>query len=434
MRNKLIILLTLIFLLIPVYTLAVEVTGESLFPLAKDPRALGMAGAMTALGDSPTSAIFNPALMGEYNSFSLKVGFGFWPVDETEWNNFNKIMEYINIIGQQEPPDDDLSANTFLTGYANLGIGRLGLTVWGDANLNVEYYKFTNYNYNYNTTDPTHTVIKGNIWFFAPLNLNGALTLGLPIINLGNMKLNIGANLRVNVFGVEHQGIATQVNGAGLLYGGYIKGGDYYGYTAYNYLDRTKNMWNIRNWAIDLGAYLKLSDNFALGISAQNVYAKWIGGEYYWEEEMGYFSPTYDNYGNLTGVNYTYSSSVDSGSLSPEEIEVEFDIPPLTLKAGALLKLPVLSTRIAFDVDLDKNFQPTLYKLGIEQPLLFLTVRGGAILDTNFQPKCFTVGAGINLLFLRVDAGLGYQAEGSFMETIQNTMPLVASFSGSIQF
>ncbi|MCX7846374.1 MAG: hypothetical protein N2312_07150, partial [Dictyoglomaceae bacterium] len=256
MRNKLIILLTLIFLLIPVYTLAVEVTGESLFPLAKDPRALGMAGAMTALGDSPTSAIFNPALMGEYNSFSLKVGFGFLPVDETEWNNFNKIMEYINIIGQQDPPDDNLSAKTSLTGYANLGIGRLGLTVWGDASLDVSYYKFTNYN----VQNPTHTVIEGNILFSAPLNLNGALTLGLPIINLGNMKLNIGANLRVNVVGGEHHSVDTYVTLGGLQNATYS--------STSNYLQRVRDVWNIRNWAIDLGAYLKLSDNFALGISA----------------------------------------------------------------------------------------------------------------------------------------------------------------------
>ncbi|MEN2984270.1 MAG: hypothetical protein ABDH25_04505 [Dictyoglomaceae bacterium] len=433
MKIKLIILLTLVFLLIPVYALALETYYSPIFSLAKDPRALGVAGAMTALGDSPTSAIFNPALMGEYNSFSLKVGLGFWPVDETVWNNFNKIMEYIDIMGQEEPPDDYLSAETFLTGYANLGIGRLGLTLWADANFDVEYYKYTDYQ----PEDPDDSVIQGNIGFSAPINLNGALTLGLPVINLGNMKLNIGANLRMNVFGVEHQYVNTQVNLAGLWYSqsneepayGYYSS-EYY---AYNYLHRGKNESNIRNWAIDLGAWLKLSDNFALGISAQNVYAQWIGGEYYQESEEGYFTANYEN-GNITGVNYNvYSSYSESGSITPEEIELEFEIP-LTLKAGALLKLPVLSTRIAFDANLDKNFQPTLYSLGIEQPLLFFVLRCGAILDPNFQPLNYTIGAGVNLLFLRVDVGLGYQAVGSFMETIQNTMPLVASFSGSIQF
>ncbi|MGB9856739.1 MAG: hypothetical protein ACPLKX_01170, partial [Dictyoglomaceae bacterium] len=144
MKNKFLILLTILFLLIPVYTLAVEIAPDPFFPLAKDPRALGMAGAMTALGDSPTSAMFNPALMGEYNNFSLKAGFGFWPVDPKNWESFSKIMEYIDMMGQQEPPNDSLYAEGFLTGYANLGIGRLGLTVWGDAYPAFDYYKYTN--------------------------------------------------------------------------------------------------------------------------------------------------------------------------------------------------------------------------------------------------------------------------------------------------
>lgn len=423
MRIKLIILLTLIFFLVPVYTLALEVYENPLFPLAKDPRALGMAGAMTALGDSPTSAIFNPALMGEFNSFSLKAGLGFWPVDETVWNNFNKIMEYISKIEQEEPPNDYLSANGFLTGYANLGIGRLGLTLWGDANLDVEYYKYK---------DLEAKEAELNVYSNTPLDLNGALTLGFPIVNLGNMKLNIGANLRINVSGRLEQHVDAMVNGAGLYYSEYIKDeAD----NIYNYIDHEKNEWNIRNWAIDLGAWLKLSESFALGISVQNVYAKWIGGEDIWEYEQGYFKPIYDENGSLERVEAIISSSSsESGSISPEVIEEEFGIPELKLKAGALLKLPVLSTRVAFDVDLDKNFQPTLYRLGIEQPLLFLLLRGGAIMDTNFQPKYYTIGAGLNLLILRVDAGLGYQASGSFVETIQNTMPLVASLSGSIQF
>lgn len=417
MKSKLIVLLILIFLFVPVYTYAVEFSLNPLLPLAKDPRVLGMSGAMAALGDSPTAAIFNPALMGEYNSFSLKAGFGFRPVDEAEWNNFNKI---IDMIGQEEPPDDAVYFDGFLTGYANLGIGRLGLTVWGDANLNVDYYKYTNYN----PQNPQDVVVDGNIWFYAPLNLSGALTLGIPIFNMGNTKLNIGANLRLNVFAQEHQFIQAYATYEGLQ-------GDYDQQN--NYISRGYNRWNIKNWAIDLGAWLKLSENFALGISAKNVYARWIGGEYSWEYEEGYFEASDDN-GNLVIEKRSRDYDSVSGSIPPEDIEVEFGIPELTLKAGALLKLPILSTRVAFDVDLNKNFQPTFYRLGVEQPLLFFMVRGGAILDTNFEPLYYTLGAGISLLILRVDVGLGYQASGSFVETIQNTMPLVASFSGSIQF
>ncbi|MCX7941935.1 MAG: hypothetical protein N2516_02435 [Dictyoglomaceae bacterium] len=382
MKIKLIILLTLIFLLVPVYTLAVEVSEESLFPLAKDPRALGMAGAMTALGDSPTSAIFNPALMGEYNSFSLKVGLGFWPVDDTVWNNFNKIMEYIDMLNKGiVPQNDNLTANTYLTGYAHLGIGRFGLTLYGDTYPYFEFNKGESY---------------GKAQLNSPFNINGALTLSLPIIDLRNLKFNIGANFRVNLNGYVENTYSYEQSGSNTFY----------------FEDREAIY---KYWTIDLGAWLKLSDNLAVGLSANNIYAQGIEG---------------DIHHHIKDLNTGYVYTYPVVYIPAEDII----LPPLTLKAGALLKLPVLSTRIAFDVDLDKNFQPTLYKLGIEQPLLFLTVRGGAILDTNFQPEYFTVGAGINLLFLRVDAGLGYQAEGSFMETIQNTMPLVASFSGSIQF
>ncbi len=432
MRNKLILLLTLIFLFVPVYTYAVEVSLHPLFPLAKDPRALGMAGAMTALGDSPTSAIFNPALMGEYNSFSLKAGLGFWPVDETEWNKFSKIMEYIDIIGQGEPPNDTVDFNGFLTGYANLGIGRFGVTLWGDAGLDLGYYKYKNLS----AVTPDETVVYFDIYFDTPLNLNGALTLGLPVIDLGRIKLNVGANLRLNAFLYSHEYIVSYVDVAGLEYSSLYEEPAYgvYGNYGYDYIEHGKGNLNIKNWAIDLGAWLKLSENFALGISAQNVYAKWIGGEYSWEGEIGYFIPIYES-GNLVGIDMkNYGSFSESGSIPPEYIEVEFGTPELNLKLGALLKLPVLSTRIAFDVDLNKNFQPTLYRLGVEQPLLFFVVRGGAILDINFQPLCYTLGAGVNLLLFRLDLGLGYEAVGSIVETIQNTMPLVASLSGSIQF
>ncbi|MGB9856738.1 MAG: hypothetical protein ACPLKX_01165, partial [Dictyoglomaceae bacterium] len=279
----------------------------------------------------------------------------------------------------------------------------------------------------------TDTIADVRVWAYIPFDLNGALTLGLPIIDIDNFKLNLGANLRLNVFVNSHEYVNALVNVAGLEYSSVenkpIKDNTN---NIYDYIEHGSNIWNIRNWAIDLGAYLRLSENFALGISAQNVYAQWLGGEYNWQYEIGYF--VYDNSGNLVKNDYPEGSYTETGSIPPEDIEVEFGIPPLSLKAGAMLKVPTLNTKVAFDIDLDKNFQPTLYRLGVEQPLFFLVVRSGAIFDTNFQPIYYTFGAGINLLILRVDAGLGYQARGSIIETIQNTPPLVASLSGSIQF
>ncbi|PMQ02320.1 MAG: hypothetical protein CBR30_01315 [Dictyoglomus sp. NZ13-RE01] len=415
MRTKIISLLILAFLLIPIYTWAVTFE-DPITSLAKDPRALGMAGAMTALGDSPTSAIFNPALMGEYNSFTLKAGLGSAPVDETTLESLNKFVEYLKMfMNDQEPPDDELSGNVFLTGYANLGIGRVGLTLWGDASPSFNYYK---------ATYTTYTLFEANVYLDSNFDANGALTIALPIINSRDLKLSVGANFRVNINGYAKPiKIDSKLTPAGLALETYSENT---GFENYLKVEDYEELY--KYWVLDLGGYLKLSDNFALGISAQNVYGQGIEGDihhhikyYHWEIDTQSGEPI-----------LVYDSTYTDGPyyISSDQI----NIPPLTLKAGALLKVPTLNTRVAFDVDLNNNFQPVLYRLGVEQPLLVFVVRGGAILDPNFTPLYYTLGAGVNLLFIRVDAGLGYLAQGSIVETIQNTQPLVASISGSIQF
>jgi len=106
-----------------------------------------------------------------------------------------------------------------------------------------------------------------------------------------------------------------------------------------------------------------------------------------------------------------------------------FDVtlPQLSTKVGVFVKVPVLNTRLAIDAELDSSFQPIFYRVGIEQPLLMLLGRGGAILDTDFQPVFYTFGAGIDLHIIKVDLGVVFEPEDL-------TIPVAAAVSGSIGF
>ncbi|MFN3699000.1 MAG: hypothetical protein ACK4SU_02230, partial [Dictyoglomus sp.] len=140
MKKNLVILMILILGLL--FSVSYAVTPSFTYKdLLYDPRAMGMAGAMTALADSPTSAIYNPALVGEYSLLTLKLGIGAYPIDKTNLENFNEILNYIKILNNnQEPPNGELSAGISSAGYLHLGISKLGLTLFGDGDFNFYYY------------------------------------------------------------------------------------------------------------------------------------------------------------------------------------------------------------------------------------------------------------------------------------------------------
>ncbi|HOL39504.1 MAG TPA: hypothetical protein PKY18_04230, partial [Dictyoglomaceae bacterium] len=143
--KKYLILFTVISLIFLTEVSFAVTTSFSFKDLLYDPRAMGMAGAMTALADSPTAAIFNPALMGEYSHLALKLGVGVTPLDETNIQNFQTLNEYIQALEQgEEPPDGEIQSMLSLGGYLNLGISKIGITLFGDGDVNADYYKYSN--------------------------------------------------------------------------------------------------------------------------------------------------------------------------------------------------------------------------------------------------------------------------------------------------
>jgi len=400
MKKKLILssILILIFLFTVSYGVTISFTFKDLL---YDPRAMGVAGAMTALADSPTSAIYNPALMGEYSRLTLKTGFGLAPI-----SNVQSFIDLYNKLNSgTEPPNGDINTYLSFAGYLHLGISKLGITLFGDSDIDVNFHKYT-------SNDPNQDLIADvNISATATPNLNGALTIAIPAIDLLGLKLNLGTNVRLNNTRYYSYNESVHVTQTGV---------------AEAETDNTPNDNDIRKKeyystdekyiSIDLGAYMRFSPFVAVGIFAKDAYSIPLEGKVIYGYGDGYYR--YYN-GKLDYQKYTsYETS------NP----IEVTLPTMSLKAGAFIKVPVLSTRIAVGADLDNNLSPTMYRIGVEQPVLMVAVlRGGAILDTQFNPKLYTAGFGVNLLLLQADLGVAFDPQDL-------TMPQALSISGSFKF
>ncbi|HPU43599.1 MAG TPA: hypothetical protein PLS98_05260 [Dictyoglomaceae bacterium] len=401
--KKYLILFTVISLIFLTEVSFAVTTSFSFKDLLYDPRAMGMAGAMTALADSPTAAIFNPALMGEYSHLALKLGVGLSPLDETNIQNWQTLSEYIQALGEgEEPPDGEIQSMLSLGGYLNLGISKIGITLFGDGDVNADYYKYSN-----PSADLTETAVDVSVNLTGDANLNGAVTVAIPAIDILGVKLNIGANLRVN----DTVNLGTSVTAYATPLGASIAELTET-YNDNNYYRRTYSLIEQRYLAIDAGTYLKFSPFIAVGLVFKNAYATPLEGKITSSIEEGYF----DTNGELV-------TTQSSETVGPFDVT----LPQLSTKVGVFVKVPVLNTRLAIDAELDSSFQPIFYRVGIEQPLLMLLGRGGAILDTDFQPVFYTFGAGIDLHIIKVDLGVVFEPEDL-------TIPVAAAVSGSIGF
>lgn len=398
MKSKLI--LSSFLILIFLFTVSYGVTTSyNLKDLLYDPRAMGVAGAMTALADSPTSAIYNPALIGEYSRLTLKAGLGLAPI-----SNVQSFIDLYNTLNSNtEPPNGDINTYLSFAGYLHLGISKIGITLFGDSDVNFNFYKYT-------SDDPSQDLqAYVNVDVTATPNLNGALTIAIPAIDLLGLKLNLGTNIRLNNTMYYHYNESVKITQSGVLLaeGSNQPNENDFHKKVYNSIDE-------KYISIDLGAYMRFSPFLAAGIFAKDVYSVPLEGK----ETNGYEEGYYDSNGNYN--EYTpYSETTNP---------IEVALPPMSLKAGVFVKVPVLSTRIAVGADLDSNLSPTLYRIGFEQPIMMVAIlRGGAILDTQFNPQLYTAGFGLNLLLLQADLGVAFDPQDL-------TMPQALSLSGSIKF
>ena len=399
MKKKLI--LSSILILILLFTVSYGVTTSFAFKdLLYDPRAMGVAGAMTALTDSQTSAIYNPALMGEYSRLTLKTGFGLAPI-----SNVQSFIDLYNMLNSgTEPPNGDFNTYLSFAGYLHLGISKLGITLFGDSDIDVNFHKYT-------SNDSCQDLISDiNITAAAIPNLNGALTIAIPAIDLLGLKLNLGTNVRLNNTRYYSYNESVHVTQTGVTEAEI--------HNRPNNNDIHKKVYystDEKYISIDLGAYMRFSPFVAVGIFAKDAYSIPLEGK----EIYGYGDGYYDSNGNYHENTPYYETS------NPID---EVTLPTMSLKAGAFIKVPVLSIGIAVGADLDNNLSPTMYRIGVEKPILMVAVlRGGAILDTQFNPKLYTAGFGVNLLLLQADLGIAFDPQDL-------TMPQALSISGSFKF
>lgn len=402
MKRSLILLMILLISLVGISYAAS--TTFAYKDLLYDPRAMGMAGAMTALADSPTSAIYNPALMGEYSKLTLKLGLGVAPLDKENRDKLNTFVEYLKALqSDSETPNGELSAVLSTGGYLHLGISKFGLTLFGNGDLNAYYYKYT-------ANDSSSDLqLEGNVTLDGNLKANGALTVAIPAIDLLGLKVNLGANVRlVNEYYVNTsvQAKATQTGVAKAIVEHQRNDNDYF--------RRSFNLNEQRYVSFDVGAYARFSPFVAAGIVVKDAFGIPLEGKITSGYEEGYFS---DTSGSIT------TTTPYSESTSPMDVT----LPDMSLKAGVFVKIPVLATRVAIDADLDKNFTPISYRVGVEQPLFFvLTARGGAVLDANLQPQIYTLGLGANILLVQADMAIVLDPT--------NMAPVAGSISGSVRF
>lgn len=132
-----------------------------------------------------------------------------------------------------------------------------------------------------------------------------------------------------------------------------------------------------RGYALDLGALFKAGELFRLGAVYENAYAA---------VDADWTSYTYDPVEEVWEV---------------DETGTEDASPDAVFHLGAAFKTPGLGTLISVQID---NADALVYRVGFEQSLLVLKLRGGVIMDDGFDPQWITAGVGFKLGPVVLDA------------------------------
>lgn len=131
-------------------------------------------------------------------------------------------------------------------------------------------------------------------------------------------------------------------------------------------------------YAMDLGAMFKVGKLVRLGAVVEN----WISNVSYERTDYSFDPPT-----------QTWSGT--PGAPMSEAL-------PKMLHVGMAVKPPLFGTLIAVQVDQQIDSSglgaiPPTYRLGVEQSLLVLKLRAGAVLADDFAAECYTAGVGLKL-------------------------------------
>ncbi|MGQ9778502.1 MAG: hypothetical protein ACUVRM_01315 [Bacillota bacterium] len=157
------------------------------------------------------------------------------------------------------------------------------------------------------------------------------------------------------------------------LKGFYGQGGSFDYSTSSNSYTETESLGT--GYGLDVGALFKVGQLLRVGVNLENIYAN-----INWEK-------TYST--------YTYEGEQETVTTTTATTTEEL---PAVAHVGLAVKPPVLGILIAAQADMPLGGGGvTTYRIGLEQGLLFLKLRAGAVLDTDFAVANYTAGLGFKL-------------------------------------
>lgn len=362
-------------------------------------RALAMGGAHTALAKGVDAGKFNPANLGlvDYRQTSVEFfGVGLIVKNNSftldDYNTYSgailsdadksDILDKIPTEGLQLLVDGEVSA-------LSMSYGQFALNITGVGVADISLSK-----------DIVDLVFNGNT-FADTINLEGSssdaysyasvgLSYGRPVYNSGTRQLAVGATFKyLRGIASEH---LVRLNGMAATFAtGFQGSGEMVAKTASGGT----------GFAVDLGATLKLNQQYSLGAKLENFV-----GSITWDkktEEHGYLfefdTMTVDNAGDdyVTSEDYTVPTGSYKTSL------------PTVLTIG----FAKTSGKLLWAVDWEQGLQnkpgaatKPLFKVGAEYKLIsFLPFRAGFLTGGNLN-TAFSFGAGLDLGPFYLDYGM----------------------------
>lgn len=324
-------------------------------------KSYSMGGAFTGVADDVSAVLFNPAGLVESGFIGLQTSVG---VNDLELDKLKELRNYIDDIsgdisdkGSYQNLLDQMPEDTSFNFHGFAGANLKSVALSGNLSSSFETTGTDDIQIIENNTD-----ITGTITF--------AQKLSSPPMDLGSLAYGFNIDM------TQHR------------------------YNQYKFKSSDKELIDVtadgNSIGIDLGAMAKITDVFTVGAQLENIYAT----DYTLEGDK---------------VTNTYNVVDDIWEETSEDFSGESRKSARNMRVGASLKVPVLGTTLAADLE---NLPPLsededmFYHIGLEQNLILnlLSLRAGTyglFDDVNGKDSAYTVGLGLNLTKFHLDLAVG---------------------------
>ena len=388
-----------LFTLTIIAGLICSLTGSALAGAESSARSLAMGGANIGLAQGVDAGKYNPANLGltDYQKTGVEL-FGVGLIVKNNaftLDDYNKytgailsdadktdILDKIPTEGLQLLVDGELSAMSFATGQFAVNITGVGVA---DVNLSKDIVDLV---FNGNTFADTINLegSSSDIYSYASVGLS----YGMPVYSAGSRQLAVGATFKY-LRGIASEHLVELHGMAATFATGFEGSGEMIAKTATGG----------RGFAVDLGAALKLNNQYTVGARIENFI-----GSITWDketEEHGYLfdfdTMTVDNAGEdyVTSEDYT----IPTGSYTTD------------LPAVLTIGLAKTTGKMLWAVDWEQGLQKKpgaatkpLIKVGAEYSLLsFMPLRAGFLSGGNLN-TAFSLGTGLHFGPFYIDFGM----------------------------